>query len=424
MVMSAILNKEELLESNSELRGKALEILEAGYEAIDTEKILRKKIRIKNENLIIRNGTVTESTVVPLPLTRGGARGEIGRVFFIGIGKCALDGARVIEDILGDYLTDGIALDVETGDLKKIKSLAGTHPYPSEQNISATKEILKMVENLDQKDLVICLISGGGSSLFELPVDMSRTGLDTLIKKTEELTARGADIYELNTVRKNLSQVKGGKFARLCYPAQIVSLIFSDVLGNDISVVASGPTVAKLSSPSQGEELGDEVRVKNILIASNHDALITMKNKAEELGFNATIETEKLSGNARKVGKELALREPKPKTCILFGGETTVKITENHGIGGRNQELALSALLNIPGGALLISAASDGWDNTDHAGAIADQELFEKAKTLGLSPEKYLEGSDSYNFFKRVGGAICTGKLGSNVSDLYIMLYK
>jgi len=148
-----------------------------------------------------------------------------------------------------------------------------------------------------------------------------------------------------------------------------------------------------------------------------------MKTKAEELGFNTTIETEKLSGNASEVGEKLALKEPKPKTCILFGGETTIKIKGN-GIGGRNQETTLSALSHMPPNSVLVCAASDGHDNTDHAGAIADQELFQKAKKLNLSPQEFLGRSDSYNFFKQAGGAICTGKLGSNVSDLFIMLYK
>jgi glycerate-2-kinase len=154
-----------------------------------------------------------------------------------------------------------------------------------------------------------------------------------------------------------------------------------------------------------------------------------MKSKAEELGYNASIETETLSGNAAEVGKELVKKEIEPKSCLLFGGETTVKISVNHGIGGRNQELALSALLNIPdlstrtGNTVLISAASDGWDNTDHAGAMADREIFEKAKNLNLNAEDFLERSDSYNFWKNAGGAISTGKLGSNVSDLVIILH-
>jgi glycerate 2-kinase len=414
--MSIILNKEEL--GTNELRKNALDILEAGLEAIDTEKVLRKKIRIENENLIIQNGNTDESTVVPLSYSGRGARGE-GKVIFIGIGKCALDGAKVIEDILGDYLTEGIALDVrEAAEAEslvnrgKIKYYQGTHPLPSEQNVEATKEILNMVGDLNKNDLVIALISGGGSALFEFP--KSKFNLDTIIEKTRELTAQGADIYELNVARKEMSQVKGGKFARIIAPAQVISLIFSDVLGNDISVIASGPTV--LDEPNE--------KVKNILLVSNRDALIAMKIKAEELGFDTTIETEKLSGNASETGKELALRESKSKTCILFGGETTVRVPQNHGIGGRNQEMALSALMYMSPNSVLVCAASDGWDNTDHAGAIADAELFQKTTASGISLEQFLMYGDSYNFFKQVGGAICTGKLGSNVSDLYIMLYE
>jgi glycerate-2-kinase len=269
-----------------------------------------------------------------------------------------------------------------------------------------------MVEGVTEKDLIITLISGGGSALFELPDP--EFNLDTIIETTKELTAKGADIYALNKVRKIMSQVKGGKFAELCNPAQMVSLIFSDVLGNDISVIASGPTV--LDTPSE--------RVKNILIVSNRDALEAMKIKAIELGFNTNIETDKLAGNAGEVGKRLNLRELKTKACILFGGETTVKIPENHGVGGRNQTMALSTLPYMEADSVLICAASDGWDNTDHAGAIADQEILRKAKELNLNSEEYLERGDSYNFFKKVGGAICTGRLGSNVSDLCILIYK
>ena len=245
----------------------------------------------------------------------------------------------------------------------------------------------------------------------------------SIIETTKKLTAKGADIYELNKVRKEMSQVKGGKFAELCRPAKMISLLFSDVLGNDISIIASGPTV--LPSSSQGEGQFREAErggVMNILIASNHDALEAMKSKAEELGFNTTIETEKLSGNARDVGKELALRKLEPKNCLLFGGETTVIIPENHGVGGRNQEVALAALSFMQQNSILICVASDGFDNTDHAGAIADIELFEKSKSLNISPEEYLKKSDSYNFFKKIGGALYTEKLGSNVSDLCIII--
>ena len=397
--MSIILNKKEL--GTNELRRNALEILEAGLEAINTEKILREKVRVENDFLLVDGQSFNLQS--------------FNKIIFVGIGKCALEGTKVIEDILGDYLTSGIALDVVADSApgfvapRKIKYLVGTHPYPSEQNVEATKEILEMTGGLSEKDLVITLISGGGSSLFELP--MSGVTLETIVEKTKEFTARGADIYELNALRKSLSQVKGGKFAEHCAPAKVVSLIFSDVLGNDIATIASGPTV---TSARGG--------VYNILLVSNHDALSAMKSKAMDLGYNTNIETEELSGNASEVGRELAGKKLEPKTCYLYGGETTVIVPPDHGQGGRNQEMALAALPFIPIDSILVCAASDGFDNTPHAGAIADFELLEKSKELGINPNEYLQKGDSYNFFKKVSGAISTGKLGSNVSDLCIIL--
>ncbi len=430
--MSIISNKEQL--ATNPLRKDALEILEAGYAAIDTEKVLRKKILFDGQTLC-----VTELPSLSYCLS------FYERIFFIGIGKCAYDGAKVIEEILGDKLTDGIAIDVKGGPLKKIRSYVGTHPYPSEVNISITEQVLGMIKGVTEKDLILVLVSGGGSSLFCLPHNMS---IETLVNITKTLTQKGADIYELNTVRKHFSEIQGGGLAKFCYPAQVVSLIFSDVLGNDIGMVASGPTVYDkttvadaamilmkydvlstcipqdcqfLETPKHPKYF---VNVKNFLVSSNRNALDAMKTKAEELGYRADIETTALSGNASEIGKNLAMGEPREKSCLLLGGETTVKVNGD-GIGGRNQELALSALPHMKPDSLLVSVSSDGWDNTDHAGALADIELLEKAKAKNLSPEEYLKRSDSYNFFKNVeDGAISTGRMGSNVSDLYIMLYK
>jgi len=425
--VSIILNKDELLESNSKLRRDALQILEAGYSAINTEKILRSQITLEEGGALCIENTGFQCSFYE-------------RIFFVGIGKCAFEGAEVIEDILGDQLTDGVVIDVKIGSLKKIRCYQGTHPYPSEANVFATREILEMIKGVTERDLVLVLISGGGSSLLCQPHNIS---VENLIEITKTLTQRGADIFELNTVRKHLSLVQGGNLAKLCFPSQVVSLIFSDVLGNDISMIASGPTIIDTTSKEdagkilkkyeiQNYEITETPKdqkyfdnVKNVLVCSNQNALIAMKSKAEELGFNTSIETEKLSGDASEVGKELATKEIRAKTCLLFGGETTVKIMGEGGMGGRNQEMALSALPLIKPNSVLICAASDGWDNTPHAGALVDSELFEKAKNLNLSPEKFLAKSDSYNFFKQVeDGALCTGRLGSNVSDLYIMLYE
>ncbi|NLE07463.1 MAG: DUF4147 domain-containing protein [Parcubacteria group bacterium] len=428
--MSIILNKEELV--TNELRRDALDILEKGLQAIDTEKVLNRKIFVENDTLNI------DGYLLDLK--------SYEKIFFVGIGKCALDSAKVIGSILGDYLTEGIVIDVKTSaeaeslvSCGKIRYFVGTHPYPSEQNIEATKEVLKMIENLSRRDLVITLISGGGSSLFDLPtVDIS-----TLVEITKSLTEKAADIFELNAVRKHLSKVKGGGFAKICFPAQVISLIFSDVPSNDMSTIASGPTVLDRTDVETAKKVLEKYsikmdlefvetpkdamyfeKVRNIMLVSNTDSLEIMGDRAEELGYNVTIETDRFSGDAKQSGEDLAKREPKPKTCILFGGETTTVISNNQGKGGRNQTMALAALPFIKPDSVLVCASSDGWDNTEHAGALADSELFEKAKNLNLVPEEFLEKSDSYNFFKQAGGAICTGRLGSNVSDLFIMLYK
>ena len=423
--MSLIKNKEEL--STSPLRKDALDILEAGLEAINTEKILRNKIILKNGELFIdKNCYVCE---------------HYERIFFVGIGKCAFEGAKVIEDILGDKLTEGIVLDIKSGVLNRMKSLVGTHPYPSEQNVLAAKEIKQLVEKATEKDLILILISGGGSSLLCDPFD---TDCETITKITKELTKKGADIYELNIVRKHLSKIQGGQLAALAFPAQVVSLIFSDVIGNDISVIASGPTVIDKTTKEDAKnvlekyEIKSEVsfdvgltetpkdskyfeKVSNILLVTNQDALEAMKEKAESLDYDTKIETDRLSGNAQEVGKILAKKELKPKTCLLFGGETTVEV-KGGGIGGRNQEVALSALSDLKDGVVLISAASDGWDNLDTAGAIIDKETLEKANLISKNPEDYLSKNDSFNFFKEVGGHLSTGRTGSNVSDLYILI--
>ncbi len=412
--MTFIKNKAELCAENQELREAGLSILEAGLEAIDTANILRQKM-INLET------------------------GSYERIFFIGIGKCALDGAVVIEEILGDKLTDGIVLDVRTGALKKIKSYVGTHPFPSETNENATREILQMVQGLTERDLVLVLVSGGGSALLCLPHDMNCQNLTQI---TQELMQNGADIYELNTVRKHLSEVQGGGLAKILFPAQVVSFIFSDVLGNDISMIASGPTVLDQTTVADAQkvlekysiELGQELletpkdpkyfeKVNNILVVSNHNALIAMQEKAKTLGYQTTIVTETLSGEAKRVGQDLARQSLGAKTCLLYGGETVVKVAPG-GVGGRNQDLVLAALPSISEGTMLISCASDGFDNTDHAGAIADKNFYEKSKTLRLDVQDFLARSDSYNFWRACGGAICTGRLGSNVSDLVIMIMK
>ncbi|MEX0930806.1 MAG: glycerate-2-kinase family protein, partial [Candidatus Paceibacterota bacterium] len=289
--MDVIKNKKELAVTPG--RTDALTIIEAGYAAINTETILKNKLAFKDGDLYIGDN---KHVCV-----------HYERIFFIGIGKCALEGAAVIEDILGENLTEGIVLDVQSGVLQRIQSFTGTHPYPSEANVSATKKIRQMIAGATEKDLVLVLISGGGSALLCDPYKLSS---QTLVDITKELTKHGADIYELNTVRKHLSDIQGGQLAALAYPAQTISLIFSDVLGDDISMIASGPTVLDTTTVQDAKDVLTKYaltnyshlewketpkdralfnHVINFLIATNKDALDAMQLKSEELGYTTEI---------------------------------------------------------------------------------------------------------------------------------------
>ena len=430
--MSIISNKEELLESDAELRGQALEILEAGYSAIDTEKILKDKIKLDGENFSVDGESFSLKS--------------FNKIIFIGIGKCALDGAKTIEGILGDYLTDGIALDVKSADeasgLKRVRYFTGTHPYPSEINVSVTGQILEMIRGATEKDLIITLISGGGSSLFCLPNNIS---VETLIEITKNLTQKGANIFELNTVRKHLSGVQGGQLTELCYPAKVISLIFSDVPGDDIATIASGPTVRDITTQEDAERILAHYdvltlcalpncvvvetpkeekwfeRVDNILVLTNTTALEAMKHEAEARGYHAEIRSTTLEGEARDVGARLAQDAQADHTVLLYGGETTVTVT-GHGKGGRNQEVVLGGLFFLRKSTVLVAGASDGWDNSDVAGAMGDEALFLEAKHQGADPELFLKENNAYEFFSRFGGHLVTGRRGTNVSDLYFTI--
>lgn len=410
-------------------RRDALAILTAGYEAINTGRILHSKIQLRGNELCLPGATVTCQS--------------FDRIFFIGIGKCALDGAAAVEEILGDKLTGGIALDVRAGVLKRLKSYSGTHPFPSETNVSVTREIVQLLSRLTPRDLVLVLISGGGSSLLCLPHEIN---CETLTKITVELMRAGADINELNTVRKHLSQVQGGQLARLAYPARVISLIFSDVPGNDISFVASGPTVRDSTTVADAAailakynilkicrlpdcqllETPKAVRyfhhVTNLLMITSQDALAAMSAKASTLGYRPNILTDRLVGDAHQLALEWSAWLLTPGECRLAAGETTVVVNNPSGNGGRNQDFVLAALPRLPAGQVLVAAASDGWDNSPVAGAIGDVELMHYASDLGLAPIDYLRDNNSYHFFRAAGGHIITGRTGSNVSDLFIML--
>lgn len=417
--------------AQTELRKNALLIAEEGLQAIDTRKNIYENLKLENNILKINN---LEFNIA-----------DFEKIIICGVGKCALEAAKAVEEILGEHITDGIVLyagDNNDFVLNKIEKIKGTHPYPSEINILGSKKILQKLSKLTEKDLVIFLISGGGSTLLCLP-ENENFGLESEVFHI--LTKKGANIIETNTLRKHLSLARGGFLAKYIYPAKGVSLIFSDVLNNDISFVSSGPTIKdettindalaiikkyelenffKVNNIKLIETPKDDIYFKNFnnfLIVSNEIALNAMKIKAETLGFKVKILDIALSGEAKEIGLKILkdLRSEESNTVLLYGGETTVTV-KGHGRGGRNLELVLSSAFNVLDNELVISLASDGKDNGDFAGAIADKITREIIYQNLEDAKIYFENNEEYPLFEKIGNYIYTGPTGSNVSDLII----
>lgn len=406
--------------ATNETRKNALEIINKGIGAVLIKNSMHKQIKISKNILKIKKDHWNLS--------------NYNNIYVIGAGKAAADMAEAIEEIFGKKITKGIVIDTRKKTLSKIKVIKGTHPLPSETNVEATKRIIKILEDCREKDLIISLISGGGSALMVSP----RIDLKEQIKINKILLEKGAAIQEINTIRKHISKIKGGQLAKIAANSTIINLIVSDVITNDLNVIASGPTVndpttindaikiqKKYSLPNlpfietPKEKL---TNVKNILLITNVPAAEAMYKKARELGYEAKILTTQLKGEAKDVGKELA-KLLKPKKAIIAAGETTVTV-KGSGKGGRNQELVLGAAKFIKKG-VIVSCSSDGIDFiTAAGGGIADENTKEKAKKLGLDIDKSLKENDSYNFLRKVNGIIRTGKTGTNVGDLMLLLGK
>ena len=415
--------------ATSDERKIVLDLIEAAVASIQPELILRKNFSLQSKKLTIQDKVLNI--------------GEYKRIFLIGFGKGSARIASIIERTLGDLLTRGYVIDVTSENFSKIDFTLGTHPLPSQANIDFTKNVVDKLSSLSEKDLVLILTCGGGSVMFEKPYSLT---LDRMIEVNRVLLHSGADIREMNAVRKHLDVVKGGDFAKIVYPATVFNMIFSDVPGNDFSVIASGPTVRdkttvedalnvlkkyhieeklKLLPSDFVESPKDEKyfeKIENILMLSNLTALEAMEQKAINLHISAKIFSDRFQANAAEAGKKL-IDETPPHSILLAGGETSLKITGG-GEGGRNQHLVLAALPYISNGTVIASFDSDGWDNTPACGVIADFQTVKKAKSRNLDFKKYLDDNDSFAFFKAVGDAILTDRLPTNVSDLMIVLKK
>ena len=432
-----IQNFEQL--ATSVLRRQALNIAEAGLRAINTRQSFEKGFfyNARKDSLSI--------------LGRQYNLSQYKNVYCLAFGKAAWEGITAVSQILGDRLTSGFAIGIEQDDgllaLEKrppsnIIFRTGTHPHPSETNVKAAKELVEFAAAAKADDLVLCLISGGGSALLCYPHSLDAASQADILK---ELMNSGADIYEMNCVRKHLSLVKGGQLAKAIYPAKIISLIFSDVPGDDLSTIASGPTVKDPTTVRQASEIIDKYHIleklnipaikfletpkedrffknsENILFVTAKTALNAMKKRAEDLGFAVKIFSEHFQGNAESLAKDIALAGNKKNQCVLAAGESTVVVT-GEGQGGRNQHLALAALEYLLPNQVLVALATDGHDNSDSAGALVDLSTLARAQNLHLEPKSFLNRSDSHSFFEELGDGLKTGLTGSNVSDMVILL--
>jgi glycerate 2-kinase len=435
------------------LRRDALAIFQSALEAVDPEEAVRRHLRIEGETLSLEK--------------RRYDLGACERILVVGAGKAVAPMAKALEDMLGDRIDSGV-LVVKDGHglpLKKIRVREASHPVPDERGVSGTLEILKLLESAGPRDLVLCLISGGGSALLIAPAE--GVSLPDKQATTRSLLACGATIHEINTIRKHLSRAKGGQLVRAAHPAGVLSLILSDVVGDDLDVIGSGPTVPDRSSfqdtmdifnryeiwdsipapvrervaqgvkgalpetPKPGDPAFDGCA--QVLVGSCLRALTAAAESAERWGYRSLILSSKVEGEAREVakafaaiGKEvLSSQHPlKPPACILTGGETTVTL-QGDGRGGRNQEFVLASALALDGTdrVVVLAGGTDGTDGpTDAAGALADGLTIRKAKALGMDPHAFLKRSDSYHFFKPLDDLIITGPTRTNVMDVYMLL--
>jgi glycerate 2-kinase len=423
-MMRLIQNSDSL--SISPERTVVLELIESALQAIQPTQVLQKRVSVQGDVLAVGEELFNVSSYE--------------RVFVVGFGKGSSGICKILEQQLGEKLTAGWDIDVVDETFSKIRYTKGTHPLPSQINIDYTEQVLAETKNLTTKDLMLVVVCGGGSAMFESPLQAS---LETLHTITSALLKSGATISEINVIRKHLSKVKGGAFAKHVYPATVVTLIFSDVPGSDLSIIASGPTVQDkttleeamaivekyginkdvptihdLMSALPNEESYFE-NVHNILVVSNQTALDAMKEKATEMRIPARIYSNALQGDAKTIGKEL-IAETRQGEILLVGGETTVQVTGN-GKGGRNQTLVLAALPYLHDGTVLASFDSDGQDFYFFAGAIGDEHTLIKAIALGFDVKTFLDNDNSYEFFNKIGDGIYTDKLASNVSDLMIV---
>jgi len=412
--------------ATNENRKLALQIAESGLDAINTSNVILNSIKLENDILSIMG----ESFILS----------KFKKIKVIGLGKASLEGALAIEKILGSRITEGAIVGLHKVDnLKYIESFIGTHPKPSQSNIDAGERIYNIVKNSTALDLIIVLVSGGGSSLLCYDENERRQN----VALYDEFLKYGQKITEMNTVRKHISTLKGGGLAKLVYPATVIGIIFSDVPGKNFGDVASGPTYKDASTIADASEIINKYNlgkfdlietpkedkyfkdVHNFVFVSNETAVLAMDKKAKELGFNTKIASTELYDETEiALGKIFSGKSE--NTVVLAAGEPKLVVNKKGGSGGRNLYMGLKAIQKglIDESSVFIPLASDGMDNSDAAGAVVDKNTIENIKKLGFDVKDALERYDAYPVFQKSNDMIMTGPTGANVSDLMILLTK
>jgi len=435
------------------IRQDAREIFQAGLTAADPVRAVQRNCRMQGNRFYVGEQYYDLTA--------------LENIYVLGTGKASAAMAQPIEELLGRRITAGV-INVKHGHtvpLRFIRLNEAGHPVPDEAGIKGTQEIVKLLEQAGENDLVIFLISGGGSAL--LPAPAGGLILSDIQQTTQVLLNIGATIHEMNALRKHLSWVKGGQLAKLAFPAALVALILSDVIGDDLDIIASGPTAPDTSTfqdclsviakydiqakmpaavyahlekgirgeaaETPGEDDSVFHRVQNLIIGNNSLAVKAAQKKAEALGYNSLILSSFIEGETKEVAKvhSAIVREivtngnpVAAPACVISGGETTVTI-KGPGKGGRNQEFVLAAAIEISGweNIVVLSGGTDGNDGpTDAAGAIADGKTLDRAEVLGKNAGFYLSQNDSYHFFQSLNDLLVTGPTNTNVMDLRLIL--
>jgi len=457
--MVNIRNAEELLRNacsglDRKARELAINALNAALEAADPKVIVKSKVKVKGNSL--RIGDLSFSL------------DEFRNVFVVGGGKASGCMAEALEELLGDRIKDGIVnvpYACPAYQTRRVRLQRASHPIPDISGVRGAGRMLDLVGQAEENDLIICLLSGGGSSL--MPQPCCGVSLRDKRRVTDALLKSGATINEINAVRKHISGFKGGWLAKRAYPATVVNLILSDVVGDPLDSIASGPTVPDPTTFEDAIEIlkrhglwsraptsvrrvlldgkkglipetpkaGDRAfeKVHNIVVGNTFTASLAAYKSLKSTGLHALLLTSCLEGQARDVGTMLASMakevvtsgNPVPKPAgMVAGGETTVTVV-GKGKGGRNQEIALGAALKIDGldGVVVASISTDGVDGpTEAAGAVADGKTVVRAHELGLDPRRFLAENDSYDFFSRLGDLVFTGPTGTNVCDVSVVV--